>query len=130
MARQKNDGKGRLGGRQKGTTNKDKPLKAILAQHSLNYFSPTIPAEQVQGKIFDEDWKTLNAGKVFSQFEIDCLQMKASERARCEIDVMSYHSAKMQAISADMAIKEQGNVFTDRLARLANGEEIAADEEE
>lgn len=120
----------KTGGRQKGTKNKEKPLKAILAQHSLNYFSPSIPAEQAQGKCFTDEWKTLNAGKVFSQFELDCMQMKASERAKAEIDVMAYHSAKMQAISADMAIKEQCNVFTDRLARLANGEEIAADEEE
>lgn len=38
MARQKNDGRGRLGGRQKGTPNKTTTsLREILAQHWIKY---------------------------------------------------------------------------------------------
>ena len=40
MPRQKNDGRGRLGGRTAGTPNKDKPLKTFLREHSLLYFTP------------------------------------------------------------------------------------------
>ena len=46
MPRNKDDGRGRLGGRQPGTPNKDKPLKTFLRQHSQNYFETNITVDE------------------------------------------------------------------------------------
>lgn len=66
-------------------------------------------------------------GEIFSQYEIDCISMRASDRAKAEIELLSFHTPKMQAISADMSVKANKTI-TDRISRLAAGEEIPADE--
>jgi len=121
-------GKPKTGGRAKGTPNKDNPLKALLAAHSMDYFQPSIPAESLDF-LRDKDGQTLTEyqGKVLSLYDIDCLRMKASDRAKAEIELLSFHTPKMQAISADMSVKANKTI-TDRISRLAAGEEIPTDE--
>lgn len=128
MGRKKNDGLGRFGGRKKGTPNKANPLKLILHSHSEVYFERNISAENAEG--MSEAWKAAHKGEILSQFEIDLCAMKPSERAKAELELLTYHTPKMQAISADMAVKNTTTAFTDRLERLASGEDIPADDEE
>lgn len=125
MPRQKNDGRGRLGGRQKGTPNKDNPLKTILHEHSMGYFEQNIPANEAFGTYNEKDRETLReqyAGRIFSQFELDLLGMKAVDRAKAELEIIQYHTPKLQAVSADMSLKDSNKSFAGRLNRIANGE--------
>lgn len=124
--RKKNDGRGRLGGREAGTPNKTNPLKQILHDHSTSYFAPSIPAEDVNIK--DKATKAAfiaeNKDKVFSRFELDLMEMKATDRAKLEAEILSFHTPKMQAISADLGVKVKNMTLCERLERLARGEEI------
>ena len=104
-------GKVKTGGRVKGTPNKDNPLKVLLHQHSIDYFSPSIPA----------------GDKMMSQFDIDCEKMKPVERAKIESEILKYHTPQMQSVSADVDVKSQNMSFVERLTRLANGEDLDSD---
>lgn len=144
MPRQKNDGRGRLGGRTAGTPNKDNPLKTLLHEHSTEYFSKNIHPEDIRASVFIIDPKAENAmtlanaikeefveqhkGEIFSQYEIDCISMRASDRAKAEIELLSFHTPKMQAISADMFVKDVNMKLAEKVRRLAAGEDISADE--
>ncbi|MBQ9636750.1 MAG: hypothetical protein IJV36_02485 [Prevotella sp.] len=124
MPRQKNDGRGRLGGRQAGTPNKDNPLKTLLHDHSMEYFEKNIPAEEAFPK---EDLNMMGeqkTGRIYSQFEIDLMNMKAVDRAKAEVELLAYHTPKMQAISADMSIKDANRSWTEVLISLAEGKEL------
>lgn len=119
-------GRPKTGGRAKGTPNKDNPLKTILCGHSSDYFAKNTSAEEVD--FCDDEWKERHKGEMFSKFELDLMCMKATDRAKAEIELLSFHTPKMQAISADMSVKDANKTLTDRIARLAAGEEIPADE--
>ncbi|MCR5588105.1 MAG: hypothetical protein K6F72_00650 [Bacteroidales bacterium] len=145
--RKANDGRGRIGGRQAGTPNKDKPLKAMLHDHSVNYFTANITAEEIDLRYFmppmgkddsvevanriaiaaKEEFVAKHKDETFSQYELDIRAMKPVDRAKAELDMLNYHMPKMQAISADMSVKAN-SILTDRLRRLAAGEDINADE--
>lgn len=142
MPRKKNDGRGRLGGRAAGTPNSN-PLKDLLRSHSIDYFTPSIPACDVELKYFVGEIKTADderraldrkaefvanhKDEVFSLYQLDLWDMKAVDRAKLEVDLLAYHTAKMQAISADMNVKAN-QTLTDRLLRVTAGEDISADE--
>lgn len=121
----------KTGGRKAGTPNKDNPLKALLAAHSMDYFQPSIAAESLDF-LRDKDGQTLPEyqGKVLSLYDIDCLRMKASDRAKLEVDILSYHMPKMQAISAEMSLQATNKTLSDRIHRLAAGEDIPSDNDE
>lgn len=126
--RQKNDGRGRLGGRVAGTPNKDNPLKVLLHEHSTEYFLPSIAPDEIKDSFFaSTEEKALfvkkNKDRLFSQYEIDLMCMKAADRAKAELDLLAYHTPKMQAISADMSVKDQNKSFTELLLALAKGED-------
>lgn len=132
MSRKPNDGRGKTGGRKKGTPNKEKPLKTFLREHSLDYFTPCIPPEDADIFIDEEKKKEFvkkYKGRLFSQYELDLRCMKASDRAKAELDLLAYHTPKMQATAVDMTLQEQNKSLSDRLARLAAGEEIEPPEE-
>lgn len=97
----------------------------LLHEHSADYFEKRISAEDAP---FSEEWKEKHRGDVLSQFDIDLMCMKATDRAKAEIELLSFHTPKMQAISADMSVKDANKTITDRISRLAAGEEIPADE--
>lgn len=120
MPRKKGDGRGRLGGRAPGTPNKDKPLKTFLRQHSLEYFTPDKPE-------LDDDGKP--TGQLVSQFDIDMAKLAPVDRAEAEIKLLKFHTPQMQATSVDMTISEDNRTLTERLARLAAGEELPNQQE-
>lgn len=140
MPRKANDGRGRLGGRKAGTPNKDNPLKTLLRGQSMEYFSKNIHPEDISASVFIIDPKADNAlslaeiikekfveqhqGEVFSQFDIDRLGMRPSDRAKIEVELLAYHTPKMQAIAADMTLENRNNTFEDRLASLAAGDDV------
>lgn len=130
--RKPNDGRGRLGGRAAGTPNKDNPFKVLLHEHSVDYFTKSIPAEEVD--IFPEQNKRAefiahNQGKVFSQYELDLLCMKAADRAKAELELLAFHTPKMQAVAADMTVKDKSAFITNRLLRIVAGEEVDSEDE-
>lgn len=120
MPRQKNDGRGRLGGRQKGTPNKQKTIKTFLREHSENYFFPCIEEKDDDGN---------PTGRIISQYEMDIKFMKPTDRVNAELSLLKFHTPQMQATAVDMEVADKSSVISDRLARLAAGEEIKADSE-
>lgn len=121
MARKKGDGRGRLGGRAAGTPNKDKPLKTFLRQHSVQYFTPSIDEIDDKGK---------KTGRLVSQFDIDCKTLDPESRIDAEIKLLKFHTPQMQSTNVDMTIVDDNRTLTERLARLAAGENIASPSEE
>lgn len=117
MPRKKGDGRGRLGGRAAGTPNKDKPLKTFLREHSAGYFTPSV--EEV-------DEKGNKTGRLLSQFDIDLMALDAASRVDAEIKLLRFHTPQMQATSVDVSVSDMSLTLTQRLARLASGEGIAA----
>lgn len=121
MPRKKGDGRGRLGGRSAGTPNKDKPLKAFLRQHSVEYFTPTIEEKDDEGK---------PTGRMLSQFDLDNMSLDPATRVDAEIKILNFHTPKMQSTSVDVTVSDMNLTLTQRLAQLASGEEITADTDE
>lgn len=146
MPRKKNDGRGRLGGREKGTPNRDNPLKVLLHEHSEDYFSPTIAPEDIDLEYFmrnpDDDkaesialdakarFVAKHHGRFFSRYDLDMMKMKPFDRAKLEVDILKFHTPQMQSVSADMNVRSVNQTLSDRLSRLARGEDISADIEE
>ena len=120
MPRKKNDGRGRLGGRQPGTPNKDKPLKTFLRQHSIEYFTPSIEET-------DENGRT--TGRLISQYDIDIRCLDPESRVHAELKLLKFHTPQMQSTSVDMTLVDANLTLVDRLARLSAGEDIAAPDE-
>lgn len=123
----------KTGGRVKGTPNKKNAIKEVLREHSEDYFARVIPPEEVNDSCFIDDkdkaaFVARNKGKLFSQYDIDCMSMKPADRAKAEIDLLNYHTPKMQATAVDLAVNEENMSMRERLARLAKGEEILEEE--
>lgn len=89
MARQKNDGKGRLGGRQKGTPNK------------------------VTASV--KDWLSGLIDKNRKQIEKDIKQLEPKERLQMLEKLMQYVIPKQQAVSADVNIERLSDEQLDSL---------------
>jgi hypothetical protein len=121
MPRKAGDGRGRLGGRAAGTPNKDKPLKTFLRQHSVQYFTPSIE---------EKDDKGNKTGQLVSQFDIDCKTLDPESRVDAEIKLLKFHTPQMQSTSVDMTIVDENRTLSERIARLAAGEDIASSSEE
>ena len=92
----------KTGGRTKGTPNKDKPLKAMLREHSLRYFSPNPD----------------NPGEL-SDFDIDMLVMPPTDRADAELKLLRFHTPQMQSTAVDLTVNDEKQTLAERLARLA-----------
>lgn len=119
MPRKKGDGRGRLGGRAPGTPNREKPLKTFLRQHSIQYFTPDKEERDENGKL---------TGRMVSQFDIDIAALDPVDRADAEIKLLKFHTPQMQATSVDLNIVEDNRTLSERLARLASGEDITPEE--
>lgn len=120
MGRKPNDGRGKLGGRAKGTPNANKPLKAFLREHSERYFAPTITEVDENG---------VPTGRIISQYEEDMKGMKPSERANAELTLLKFHTPQMQATAVDMNVTNANKTLSERLSNLADGAEIASESE-
>lgn len=119
MPRKKGDGRGRLGGRAPGTPNREKPLKTFLRQHSIQYFTPDKEERDENGK---------PTGRMVSQFDIDIAALAPVDRADAEIKLLKFHTPQMQATSVDLNIVEDNRTLSERLARLASGEDLTNDD--
>lgn len=123
-------GLAKTGGRVAGTPNKDNTLKVLLHQHSESYITPNIPLGDVD--IPDKNAKArfimMHGGEdMVSQFEVDLFLMKPTDRVNAELSMLKYHTPQMQAVSADMSVRESNTTITTRLMRIVNGEDISAD---
>lgn len=127
--RKKGDGLGRFGGRQKGTPNKDTTLKTYLRRHSEDYFSPSMTYTDIQDEKLQKAAYNAFGTDEFSKFDLDLLCCKADDKVQAELTLLKYHTPQMAAVNADMTVKEANTTISMRLTRLANGEDIAADEE-
>lgn len=129
----------KTGGRQKGTPNKDNPIKGFARSHSLSYFTPR-PQVDLDGtpkKIYacvdgdkieiavlaDADGNPL----VMSDFDADTLALKPAERVAAELKLLEFHTPKMKAVEVDMETRVSVRTIEDRLRELCGGE---ADEDD
>ena len=133
MPRQKGDGRGRLGGRQKGTPNDNNPLKGYLREHSIEYFEPRLQVEadgKSPRKIFvngtdkpiilaDNEGKPL----VMSDFKVDVMMMEPADRVMAELKVLKYHTPEMKSVDIDMDVHGTVKTIEDKLKDLYDAEE-------
>ncbi len=131
----------KTGGRQKGTPNKDNPLKGYLRSHSLDYFQPRIQTDPITGGIREiqrqrlvYDSKTGNVCKVIdlipltdhatgqplyiSDFEADMIALSPTDRVNAELRLLEFHTPKMKAVEIDMSFNETATTIEDRLRQL------------
>lgn len=124
----------KTGGRVAGTPNKNNPIKQVLREHSVDYFTRNIPPEDVDC-FHDEEKKAAfverNQGKLFSQYDIDIMCMKPSDRANAELNLLNYHTPKMQATAVDLAVNETNISLRTKVQMIAEGreDELINDEE-
>ena len=95
----------KTGGRQKGTPNKENPLKTYLRAHSEQYFTPK--EQEVNGK------------KVFaSDFDLDMSALAPDDKVNAELRLLEFHTPKMKAVDVDMNVKGTVITIEDRLRKL------------
>lgn len=135
MGRQKNDGRGRLGGRAPGTPNKENPLKGYLKTHSLEYFKPRLQIQNdgTPRKIpIYADGKEVNVmiladtkGKPLemSDFDVDMMQLECAERVHAELRLLEFHTPKMKAVDIDMNVSGTVSSIVQKLKTLYEEEE-------
>lgn len=136
MARPKNDGRGRIGGRKKGTPNKDNPLKEYIRAHSLSYFEPrkqlnkdgtprTLEFRDRDNILVDKKELTDAQGKplVMSDFDVDMMMMDCVDRAHAELRLLEFSAAKMKAVDVEMNLSATRTI-EDTLAELCGEDDI------
>ena len=135
----------KTGGRQKGTPNKENPLKGYLRAHSLAYFEPRVQTDPITGgareiqrqrlvqdeegnvyKVIDLIPLTDNVSGLplnISDFEADMIALSPNERVNAELRLLEFHTPKMKAVEVDMDV--HGSVITieDRLRELCGEDE-------
>ena len=120
----------KTGGRQKGTPNKDNPIKDFARSHSLSYFTPKpqvdldgtpkkiyayVDGAKIEiGVLADSDGNPL----VMSDFDADTLALKPAERVAAELKLLEFHTPKMKAVEVDMEARVSVNTIEDRLREL------------
>lgn len=123
----------KTGGRQKGTPNKENPLKGYLREHSLSYFEPK-PQTEPDGSprkinIYTKDGNIVHTidlkdaqGKplVISDFDVDMMQMESGERVSAHLRLLEFHTPKMKAVEVDMEAAVNVRTIEDLLADLCN----------
>lgn len=119
--------KGRkTGGRQKGTPNKENPLKGYLRTHSLMYFQPHEQIDDKGQPIILPNGEPLTDGNgkpvVASDFDVDMRLLSPSDRVSAEIKILEYHQPKMKSVDVDMSVKGTVTTIEDQLRELC-GEE-------
>ncbi len=92
----------KTGGRQKGTPNKDNPIRGYLLTHSIGYFRPN--EKNPDG---------------MSDFEVDLAMMTPEDRVGAEIRILKHHTSELKSVDMDMTVAEHTETIDERLARLA-----------
>lgn len=146
--------KGRkTGGRQKGTPNKDNPLKGILRAHSLAYFTEREQLDPITGRPREiqrqrlvQDEETEEVYKVIdliplvdhasgrplsiSDFDADMIALNPNDRVAAELRLLEFHTAKMKAVEVDMEMRASAITIEDRLRDLCGGSDNGDEDEE
>ena len=79
----------KTGGRQKGTPNKDNPIRGYLLSHSVKYFEPN--EANPDG---------------LSDFEADLALMTPEDRVLANIRILKFHTSELKSIDVDMTVAE------------------------
>lgn len=119
----------KTGGRQKGTPNKNNPIKSYLRNHSAAYFAPTIPVDAALAESLTPPGAKsiltpeklaarlgVEVGDMVSRFDIDFASLSAADRVDSEIKLLTYHTPKMQTVSGDINISESDRSLEERIA--------------
>ena len=130
----------KTGGRQKGTPNKENPLKGYLRAHSLSYFEPRVQTDPITGNAREIQRQRLvqdeegNVYKVIdlipltdptgfplniSDFEADMIALSPNERVTAELRLLEFHTPKMKAVEVDMDMLTSAKTIEDRLHELS-----------
>lgn len=121
----------KTGGRQKGTPNKENPIKGYLRAHSLAYFEPK-PQTDSDGsprevKYRDKDGAVIDIvcladadgnPRQLSDFDVDMMLLDPNERVNAELRLLEFHTPKMKAVEVDMDIHGSVRTIEDRLRDL------------
>lgn len=92
----------KTGGRQKGTPNKDNPIKPYLRDHSLKYFQPN--PKNPDG---------------ISDFDLDCMAVTdPADRINIELRLLKFHTAEMKAVEMDVTADVKIDTLSKILAEL------------
>lgn len=135
----------KTGGRQKGTPNKENPLKGYLRAHSLAYFEPRVQTDPITGGTREIQRPRLvqdsegNVHKVLdlipltdhvsgqpltiSDFEADMIAMSPAERLNAELRLMEFHTPKMKAVEVDLEANVKTSTIEDLLSELCQDDE-------
>ena len=129
----------KTGGRQKGTPNKENPLKGYIRAHSLAYFEPRVQTDPVSGGARQIERSRLVQGEdgavykvidlvpltdhisglplTMSDFEADMIALSPNERVNAELRLLEFHTPKMKAVEVDMDVHSSLTI-EDRLRDL------------
>lgn len=135
----------KTGGRQKGTPNKENPLKGYLRAHSLAYFEPRLQTDPITGGsreiqrqrlVQDEEgyvYKVIDLIPLtdhvsglplnISDFEADMIALSPNERINAELRLLEFHTPKMKAVEVDMDVHGSVVTIEDRLRELCGEDE-------
>ena len=133
----------KTGGRQKGTPNKENPLKGYIRAHSLSYFEPRVQTDPITGgareiqrsrlvqddegnvhKVIDLIPLTDTSGSplTLSDFEADMIALSPGERVNAELRLLEFHTPRMKAVDMDMSVNGSVITIEDHLRNLCGDE--------
>lgn len=92
----------KTGGRQKGTPNKNNPLKEYLRSHSMKYFEPK--------------------DNGLSEFDEDMKKLDATDRIHAELRMLEFHQARMKAVDMNMDVQSASPGLVEKLALLCEND--------
>lgn len=134
----------KTGGRKKGTPNKNNPIKEILANHSVDYFTRRVQTDRLTGNareiqrarmVLDKDGNvkkildlvplTDSAGFPLnlSDFEVDMFALDPAERVSAELKILEFHTPRMKSQDINMEMTIGPRTIEDKLKALCNGDD-------
>lgn len=133
----------KTGGRQKGTPNKNNPLKGYLRAHSIAYFEPKPQVDRDGNprkvELRDKDGVVVStivlidaagAPLEISDFDVDIMLLDAPGRVNAELRLLEFHTPKMKAVEVDMDARLTNFSIEDRLRDLCTGSASGPDDDE
>lgn len=133
----------KTGGRQKGTPNKNNPIKEILVNHSVEYFSKRLQTDPISGaareiqrsrlvqdeegyvkKIIETVPLTDSEGFPLnlSDFEADMIALDPSDRVVAELKILEFHTPRMKSQDINMEVNVGPRTIEDTLEALCRDE--------
>lgn len=88
----------KTGGRQKGTPNKENPLKDLLRHHSNTYFTPGHDGQ--------------------SDFDKDLEALSPDDRVNAELRILEFHTPKMKSVEIDLEATVEAPTIERQLSLL------------